>query len=323
MMRLANKTILCCAEWHGRSRVNVSSDQGRTWSAPVTAASWPYGAAANPEVMQLPDKTLLLFCNLRPNDHVHDFGIAIATSSDNGQTWSGLKTVYEAGTDGAHGCWEPAALVGADKRELHLFFSLEAPDGRVGDQAIVMMRSANNGVSWSEPERVSYRLGHRDGMPVPLHLAAGMEAFSIEDNGMQPNLLFRPTIVCTSANADWKQPCAMPGSRNRWPALADPLPYGKTAAAPYLRQFPSGETVLSCQSDAFSDHLQQVVFVGDAYARGFKEPSVPFAGLSTSPGQWNSLFIKNANTVTAISGTTIYGRYGVWAVDGVLAGKPK
>jgi tRNA U34 5-carboxymethylaminomethyl modifying GTPase MnmE/TrmE len=60
------------------------------------------------------------------------------------------------------------------------------------------------------------------------------------------------------------------------------------------------------------------VYVGDAEAKNFSGKTIPFNTDSGRSGKWNSLFIKNVTTVAAISGTTIDGITGLWAIDGQL-----
>ena len=110
----------------------------------------------------------------------------------------------------------------------------------------------------------------------------------------------------------------------RWPALRIQLPDPVYAGAPYLRQFPGGETVLSVQSaegrlnEGTHTNSQMVVYLGDSDGRGFAGKSVPFSVAPEASGLWNSLFIKDEVTVTAISGTVINGVRGLWAIDGKL-----
>jgi len=60
------------------------------------------------------------------------------------------------------------------------------------------------------------------------------------------------------------------------------------------------------------------VYVGDKKARNFAGKTIPFDVDRGKSGKWNALFIKNATTVTALSGTTIDGKTGLWAIDGEL-----
>ena len=72
------------------------------------------------------------------------------------------------------------------------------------------------------------------------------------------------------------------------------------------------------------DHTnsRMVVYVGDTSARSFTNRTVPFQALTDSRGLWNSLFVKDADTVTAISSTTIHGDRGLWAIDGQILREP-
>ena len=174
-----------------------------------------------------------------------------------------------------------------------------------------MLRSLDNAATWSHPQRISFRPGFRDGMPVPLMLAGGRIVVAIEDNGMAGK--FKPAIVNPAF-----------GESARWPALRIQLPDTTYAGAPYLRQFPGGETVLSVQSaegrqnEGTHTNSQMVVFVGDSDAKNFTSKSVPFSVPTEASGLWNSLFIKDEITVTAISGTVVNGVRGLWSIDGRL-----
>ncbi|MHC4431516.1 MAG: hypothetical protein ACYTBS_06715, partial [Planctomycetota bacterium] len=104
----------------------------------------------------------------------------------------------------------------------------------------------------------------------------------------------------------------------RWWALSHPPAANVNAAAPYIRQFPTGETVLSCQIHKAGAEPVMAVFIGDAEAKNFSGRTIPFKVDKGRSGRWNSLFVKNTATVTAISGTTINGATGLWAIDGRL-----
>ena len=104
--------------------------------------------------------------------------------------------------------------------------------------------------------------------------------------------------------------------------MARPLPEPVYAGAPYLVQLPSGETLLSVQSSEgrgtphTHTNARMVVYVGNSEAADFGTRSEPFAALTDGVGLWNSLFVKDAETVTAVSATTIDGVRGLWAIDG-------
>ena len=309
MVRLPDRRILCSFEVAGSIFTRRSADEGQTWDDPVMAASYDFGTAANPELLVLQNGSVLLSYNERPVDGVHPYTIRVTSSQDGGLTWSKSQLVYQAGTTSGTGCWEPAQLQ-LTSGEIQLYFSNEDPYPTTNEQEITLTRSYDNGATWTQPVRAAFRPGHRDGMPVPVALVDGSGVvLGIEDNGLSGT--FKPAV-------------ALPMGGGSWAALATELPAPVYAGAPYLRQFPSGETVLSVQSadgrnsPGTLDYSRMVVYIGDSSAHGFTNVSEPFSVPPGSNGLWNSLFIKNAVTVTAISGTTIDGVTGLWAIDGRL-----
>lgn len=320
MIRLDDGRILCAYARRGHVGVRTSRDDGKTWADEIVAARFEFGQATNPELLLLDDGRVLLSYNERPRDGRHPFAIMIATSSDRGERWTGHRRVYAAGTSPETGCWEPAAIQ-LPSGEIQLFFANEKPYPKTGEQEITLIRSRDGGATWSEPQTVSFRPGHRDGMPVPLILAGGRGiVLAIEDSGIDG--LLKPAIVHTSPADNWREPPAGAGSPRRWPALDEPLPPDVYAGAPYLCQLAGGETLLSVQSTegrrggSGHERSRMVVYVGDADARHFAGRTVPFDVAPGDSGLWNSLFVKSPATVTAISGTTIGGVRGLWAIDG-------
>jgi hypothetical protein len=308
MLRLPDQRILCSYERGSRVWVRASRDEGRTWDTEIPVAAYPFGGAANPEMLVLQNGWILLSYNERPRDGVHPFTIMTTVSKDNGATWEAPQLVYEAGINSGTGCWEPAQIQLASG-EIQLYFANEKPYPNTTEQEISMVRSLDNAATWSLPQRVSFRPGFRDGMPVPIILPAGKGVvFAIEDNGMAGK--FKPAIVDAAGS--------------RWPALHTQLPDSVYAGAPYLRQFPGGETVLSFQSgegrlnEGTQNNSQMVVYLGDADATNFTAKSVPFPVAPEASGLWNAVFIKDEVTVTAITGTVIDGVRGLWAIDGRL-----
>lgn len=337
MVRLDDGRILCGYARGRHLGVRTSRDDGRTWAAEIVAARYAFGTATNPELLPLDDGRVLLCYNERPRDGRHPFTIMIAETSDRGETWTGHRRVYTAGAQPATGCWEPAAIQLASG-EIQLFFANEKPYPDSGEQEITLLRSHDRGRSWGEPETVTFRRGHRDGMPVPLVLAGDRGiVLAIEDNGIAGAM--KPAIVHTSSADNWRGPPADGASARRWPALEAPLPADVYAGAPYLCRLADGRTLLSVQSTegrrrgTAHERSRMVVYVGDEDARHFAGRSVPFDVAAEASGLWNSLFVKDVKdvkngksgktptTVTAISGTTIGGVRGLWAIDGRVCGR--
>lgn len=321
MIRLANGTLLCSYEKHGASCVK-RSDKRDVWSNAILVARSDYGTAANPEILQLQNGDVLLFYNFRPrreNQHgKHNFSITMARSRDNGLSWEqNSAPLYEAGNTFEDGCWEPCARQ-LPTGEILLFFADEGPFRESDEQQISLMISRDNGRTWEAPRPFSFRKKHRDGMPVPLVLPDGRVVVAIEDNGLTPDSNFKPAIISVPPLFDWKSLPAGADSPRRWSAVTV-WPANVYAGAPYLIRLPSGITLLSCQSDeGRSGAPQMVVYVGDAHAKNFVTRSVPFVLPKNEKGQWNSLFAKSENTITALTSARLNGIFGLWAIDGKL-----
>ena len=323
--RLDDRTLIASFDWKRAVHVRHSRDEGKTWGEPVKVADWKFGTLTNAELLIMKNGELLCFFNRRPRNQNLDrkdqqpFSIAVARSGDGGRSWSEASTVYEAGNDFENGCWEPAALQ-LPEGEVQVYFANEGPYRNSGDQEITMMRSMDEGHHWERAEKISFRKGSRDGMPVPVLSKDGRNILmAIEDNGL--NGTFKPVIIGSStANGGWREGVAEGDSRRRWSALSTPLAAAEYAGAPYLRQLFDGPFVLSFQHAANGDMKQSrmAVSLGNHEAREFSAPSFPFPFDGGKAQLWNSLFIKNERIITAISETSQNGVYGIWAVDGVV-----
>ncbi len=315
VIRLTSDELLACYVRRAYACVKHSSDNGKTWSDQTQAVAYAEGAADNPELLLLSDGRVMLMINERNRSNPRHNGIAVAFSSDNGRTWSPSERIYTGK------CWEPAAIEHPETQSLQILFADEEPYQKLGrsDQNISVMTSADNGRTWKGPAIVSYRPNHRDGMPVPLKLQNGGLVVAIEDPGLHGN--FKPVILDVSRAAG--TPIG-PDSPHRWSALAEPLPPDTYAGAPYIVQMPSGQTLLSyrCKPKDALRHTM-IVAVGDNEAKQFQNPSAPFAmGDENGSQDWSSLFVKDPNTVTAVSGATINGVRGIWTIDGRLISLP-
>lgn len=313
VIRLESGDLLCCYQSGGRSRVMRSRDNGHSWAKPVTAAEIPVGAAANPELLQLRNGDLMLMINERPGNGVHPYAISVCFSRNEGRRWGPLRRLYEAGVEFENGCWEPAALQFPDG-EIQIYFANEAPYRDSHEQEISMISSGDNGKTWSTPQTVAFRPRHRDGMPVPLQLRDRKTVvMAIEDNG--PGKL-QPFILRTTVSKRWGEGVIGAESPRREAAVE--LPPHVYAGAPYIAQMPNGLTLLSVQSDEFWSEERMVVYIGDDEARNFCSRSVPFELPDAVSGKWNSLLVKDDDTVLAVSSVMKDGIQQIWMVDGTL-----
>ena len=348
MIRLKNGHILCAFEnWTQKNEQVIASilvikseDDGKTWSEPVTVAQSENGInPAVPDLVQLNNGYILLAYNPRPPENNADpakhFAIKTALSMDNGAHWMPWSDVYTASYLFADGCWEPAPIQLPDG-EVQLFIANENPYRNSNEQEITMFRSFDYGFTWVDTVTVSFRKGGRDGMPVPLILQNNQGIiFSIEDNGWGDGQ-FKPTIIRSSMADNWRSGVVDGSSPRRWRALKKrfQIADGEVGAAPYVVQLPGGQTVLSYQGtegrhpDANPDWRKVSMFtaIGDEQAQNFSRKSQPFLIRNDRTAMWNSLFVKNAKTITALTSTTNFSADGsseIYAIDGYVLKEPE
>lgn len=336
MARLSDDSIACVYDRARKMWIRHSTDEGMTWKDAILVAEEPGCWLTNADLLPLKDGTLLYFWNERPMTAVsyqhkqappglltRPFLIRMARSTDLGRTWSKPQTLYAAGVRFEDGCWEPAGLQ-LPSGEVQVYFSNEGPFPNTADQEIALLRSRDSGKTWSQAERVAMRKGHRDGMPAPLLLANGKGiVVAVEDNGYAGES-FKPVILYTSMTDGWRSGVVEGDSPHRWGALAEPLAPAWYGGAPCLRGLPSGETLLSFQEspDGTLARCRMAVCIGDPDARHFTSKTYPFPQGPQGNQAWNSLFVKTASTVTAVSAATVNSVRGIWAIDGHIATDP-
>ena len=308
---LPDGAYMAAYESAGAVHVCRSMDEGRTWtdSRTVIDGYMKDGVrvnAANAEIIRLSDGTLLCGANFRPSrDEVESWSIAVARSQDAGRTWSGPQIIYEAGQRFCDGCWEPYFLEMPDSK-VHVYFANEGPYGDSSEQEISCMESSDGGRTWDALRTVSFRKGHRDGMP-SARIFGDEIVVAIEDNAHGE---FVPYTVRCSMKGAWKR--AVDGdSQERDYALADSLHKDRIyAGAPYLLRLPSGEAAVSYQrsyAGQWNKALMEVA-VGDIHARNFRNPTRPFVVPDTYTCLWNSITVLDDHTIAAV-GSLSYPKY--------------
>jgi hypothetical protein len=336
LVRLGDGRIGCVYDKSGKMWVRHSADEGVTWADPILVAEESECWLTNAEVLLLKNGYLLYFWNERPLAAVRNqrdksasvkltrpFLIRMSRSTDHGNTWSAPQTLFAAGVAFHDGCWEPAGIQ-LPSGEVQVYFANEAPFPSTSEQEISLLRSTDNGKTWGTSERVAFRKHHRDGMPAPLLLADDRGiAVAIEDEGYAGRR-FKPVIVHTTLADNWHSSSVLADGPHRWGALTEPLDPAWYAGAPSLRRLPGGPTLLSFQesTDGSMKHCRMAVCVGDPDARNFSNKTYPF-GLPAEGNQlWNSLFVKDAQTVTAVSNTTVNGVREIRSIDGRMIAAP-
>ena len=325
-----NSLILVYENGRGDVMLKRSLNEGSSWSEPtIIYESFEFRDQdkstkiniANPEFIQLNNGDLLLACNLRPSkDGIYPFSIALKMSADNGDTWSQEQIVYEASTIFSDGCWEPSFLVLPDGT-VQLYFANEYPYNESDEQEISMLSSNDSGKTWSsEVTTVSFRKGHRDGMPVAV-LDGDLIAVAIEDNVTGQ---FHPYIVRSKITDSWSKPITG-ASDNRHNALENPLQPEVYAGAPYFIKTDIGVYVLSYQTtnnrtSNWEKSTMEVVVSNTT--DNFKNPSHPFNVPLGKEAKWNSITDLGKGEIAALSSTNFQSdRVGIWMIKGQILKK--
>ena len=322
---LEDNSFLATFEHAGSACISSSADL-LNWSSPRPIISSHHGWSggldwhvhvANPELCLTKDGTLLLAVNYRPSGPVnYPFSIVLCRSEDGGVTWSSPDVLYCAGLDFNNGCWEPSFLQLPDGR-IHLYFANEGPYTHSEEQEISVMTSDDDGRTWSEPQTVSFRRNHRDGMPVAALLGNEI-ILAIEDNA---DGKFKPYTVRTAVSDAWTE--TIDGkSAFRKRALADHVEMSVYMGAPYIAVLHSGETLLSYQTTEGRhgdwDLSCMEVAVSDSAAVDFTKRTRPFDVPDGRSGKWNSLCVIDDNTIAAVTSTDKDGVVAPYVIKGHL-----
>ena len=236
-------------------------------------------------------------------------GLAMKISSDGGRTWGEEQIIYKGSN------WEPQILQLPDG-EIQVYFTHGGPkiqpqmeagipeSEMVPSPGTAIIRSKDNGKTWDpyvmEPPYAAHRVSQQyaytkkgiqvftDQMPCAILLnntdtiALAMESMFVRDG--------EDVLYITTAYSDDNWAVGL-GLDEEGPA--DKQENMWHGAAPYLRQFPSGETVLSYNQKRFQIRL------GDSLAREFGDPLFPLNGT----GRWGSLELIQSHIVV---GTMAY-----------------
>ena len=280
------------------------SDDGINWSNArklLGVCDYPDGYAdtmvfMTADLCVLDDGTIIVVSAFRGKANyskdVNSNGLMIVKSKDNGATWSDKEKIY-TGT-----CWEPY-IMQTSSGEVQVYFTqtghLLAKYGWKNDRrssCVGLLRSRDRGQSWTKQEGYSAQIVmqqfvfNRDGydymcdqMPVATELHNGTIALAAETCNAQNS--YRLSVAYSKDN--WAKNLAYDEA-----GPEDRVTNFVQAAGPYIAQFESGETVLSCH------RYEMNMYIGTADATSFTNHYQPFG---RHKGNWSCVFVDSAHSV--------------------------
>ncbi len=244
-------------------------------------------------------------------------GIEIRRSSDNGNTWTAPEVIYTGAV------WEPS-LLQLPSGEVQIYWTnthVEGstdPYGRADDNSTgtAMLRSFDNGKTWNGNPAVpytaqivaqQYTYTGSDGkyfngqMPVATVLNNGKIALALEVRTKKSNgdKTYNLSIAYTDVNNSWPKSL---GLEEEGPSTLKKN-FMKEVAGPYIRQFPSGETILTYHWGAY-----WYAHLGNSDASKFNARVRVFGEDKTDI--WGSTEIIDSHTV--LGTVPMYDNYGIY-----------
>ncbi len=285
-----------------------STDAGKTWTD-IVHASGAYPGAANPGFFQDEDGTVYLgYRSTETREDGTFFGsLQVSVSTDNGMTWAHHSTIYEnTEPSGAFkGVWEPH--FGILEGKLTCFYANDSTDVITDFQNIEYKQWDEATGAWTNRTVVCDGAAHRsrDGMPVWTPLRDGGYVCAIEGFDPKEENRFVIQLVYSADGVHWSQPVTVMRGKK-----------GFAAAAPYVVELPTGQLVISCQTNectpSWDTYIMSTVIsdgtpVKDLTEASFAPHDYPFgADQGTESNMWNSLYVHDGY-LYACTGTSERG----------------
>jgi len=270
----------------------ISDDNGKTWDLEAKASFCPAFNCANINFFQQGKNLYMAYRATGKTEKGYYTSLQVSVSTDNGENWKKHSVVSEALDENGnlHGVWEPFLQILNDE-----LICLYANDSRlVTNYQNIEYKVFKNG-EWKNRTVISEGEKHlsRDGMPVMTRLKSGEYVCVIESSKYTNE--GNPFVLQMFWSKDGKQ----------WSEPVDvyrPNANGSKAAAPGIVQLPSGQIVISFQTDEDSDEkgdsfsVMKTIYTDikaleQISAASFSKPQKVFSGddgLSVWTGLWYS-----------------------------------
>lgn len=234
---------------------------------------------------------ILAFVSYRDNQGYRYYpdhnGIMMRRSRDNGITWEDEQSIYSGNN------WEPYGLQ-LSSSEIHVYFTDNDP--KIGDSGTSLLRSTDNGMTWTSQRHI---IRQNSGIAIDDsgediftdQMACARELNGTNKIAVSLESRFINTYYLSMAWSDdnWAETLTgtMEGPKERVSNFFE-------GAGPYLNQFRSGETVLSCNVSKIFN-----LFVGNAEASNFDDVPAykPFPG---TKGVWGATEIISDHTIVGV-----------------------
>lgn len=265
---------------------------------------------AGPHPLQLANGELMVVASTRAisgfREKIADNGLAIKFSKDGGLTW-GEETIVFVGTN-----WEPMPVQLASGR-IQIYYtdskkitgsSAFGPGNEVISSGSSYIYSDDNGKTWlpanalSDHIRAFAQIRYKDGstniytdqMPAVIELVGRKKLAAAAESFIGgANYTSYVSLSYSDDNGNWGEPDA----NGELPS--DKVKKFCEGCAPYLIQFPSGETVLSYNRNSVF-YMRQ----GDADSRNYgSEIKVFSQTAATGKGFWGSLYCADTHRMVA------------------------
>jgi hypothetical protein len=237
----------------------------------------------------------------------YDHGIELMKSSDNGKTWSEPQIIHRGPN------WE-AVMLELPSGELQCYFSESRPWISGSHSGTSMVKSTDGGNTWlpsaggADPYRVIRHTWYSeaqgktfftDQMPALIQLnnsnqiAGAFESAYARDASVH----FKIAFAWSPEDGNWDYILGNEGNGSNFDvATAKVAPADRAldlwvGAGPDLKQFPSGETLVS-----YGLSSQLLIRTGDSKAKNWGEPFVSLPGI----GSWGAMMMESSHEVVAV-----------------------